>query len=370
MPDTPRSPEQLTPPIPKHIARLLKRLGWRRTRSRLNIKRLLDFIKNRGETIRPDPETFTALQEILLDSSRRVWREQTVAAWALSWADLTLEQQKAATVALVYRLDYGGETKGNWYGQNVAYGGLNSLGWGAVGGGLLLFGWGIAITQDPKYLSAMYYLCGFLIWSGLITLCLTPLVPFVIAGKLTRRGNMVRQEAARTLGILGRAEAVPALLRASHNQSFYTEVGLKALLSTLPALTFEEHYGTLSSDVVPNLCRLLKRLPWVEIGESNETPLALLRALAAVGDARAIAPLTDMIEMGKPFEAAQRKVHEEEQRVLAILAERAARETEKTTLLRGAEAPVLPHTLLRPYEGTTTTEPQELLRAVNGEEEG
>ena len=94
----------------------------------------------------------------------------------------------------------------------------------------------------------------------------------------------------------------------------------------------------------------------------------LLDALEAVGDARAIAPISDLIWEIAGMTTESLVVPEKAESVLEVLKERAARETDQKTLLRGVEAPVLPETLLRSYEGTLQTPPEQLLRAAENEE--
>ena len=196
----------------------------------------------------------------------------------------------------------------------------------------------------------------------------TPAISFIAIWNLEKGTRKIRLEAARSLGNLGRAEGVPALLRASQNSDFLQKVGREAIVRTLPSLTFKKHYGALESDVVPNLCRLLKGSSSIEECAVEEWQWRLLDALEAVGDARAIAPISDLIWEIAGMTTESLVVPEKAESVLEVLKERAARETDQKTLLRGVEAPVLPETLLRSYEGTLQTPPEQLLRAAENEE--
>ena len=181
--------------------------------------------------------------------------------------------------------------------------------------------------------------------------------------------NAIRLEAARSLGILKRTEGISALLRASQNTEFFWRVGREALIGTLPSLTFGEHYGALESDVVPNLCRLLKTTCEFRMSSDAEWKLVLLSSLERVGDARAIDLLTRLEQRNTDPLSRGLPVPEKIACVLKVIQERVARETEQSTLLRGSEAPVLPATLLRSYEGTPDTSPEQLLRPSQSEKE-
>ncbi|MBC7527053.1 MAG: hypothetical protein H7308_05845 [Chthonomonadaceae bacterium] len=379
MPDSLTVAEEPDSMIPERIIRHLRKLMPRRKKAILKTSCLLDFVENKAETTRPDSATFTVLCDILRGREPYHWREQVVAAWAIGRAELDEEQQKEAAVATAHLLDYGGKTRGQWNGGAITLGITYAMGWILLNVTLLIL----------YSLICLFFLRGLSGDIGLLltapffvfpfSLLLTPAVPFVTIAVQSNRSNQTREEAACSLGSLGRAEGVPALLRASQNWEFFWTLGRKALARTLPSLKKETHYGTLDSDVVPNLCRLLEKSSDVERNAKSDWQITLLDALEKVGNARSLDTLTHLIKRNTP---PQKRVSvsttdpfdcspivlERMVQVREVIVERVARETEAETLLRGSQAPIVPETLLRSYEGTIETPPEQLLRATIKEE--
>ena len=369
MSNLPRSTEELSPQIRKRITRHFRqRISFGNgVLSRTRV--VLDFALNRAGTLRPDSRTFMALRDTLQDKRHRVWWEQVVAAWVLGWADLTQEQQKEATELLTFRLDSNGRTHALRMVENVLMGSVYTVLWCAFFSIALavLLSLGLMFGSEPPLVFLLLLIPFNLI--VLVALLATPGIPFITIACRIRATRQVRQEVAWALGSLKKAEGVSALLRASLNHRFFQDSTRRALTQTLPLLSYEEHYGTLSSDAVPNLCRLLKHSDRPDIVGGVDWQLLLLDALERVGDARAIDSITHQTVAHRETLLHRPIVCERAAQVLEVLKERAARETEQETLLRGSVAPVLPETLLRSYEGAIETPPEQLLRASNEEKD-
>ena len=376
MPDSLTVAEEPDSMIPARIIQHLRELAPRRKKTILKTPCLLDFVENKAGTTRPDAVTFAALCDILRGREPYHWREQVVAAWAIGRAELNEEQQKEAAVATAHLLDYGGKTQGQWNGNAITLGIAYAMGW-------ILLNVTLLILYSLIYLFFLRGLSGDI---GLLltapffvfpfSLLLTPAVPFVTIAVQSNRSNQTREEAACSLG---RAEGVPALLRASQNWEFFWTLGRKALARTLPSLKKETHYGTLDSDVVPNLCRLLEKSSDIGGNAASGWQITLLDALEKVGNARSLDTLSRLIKQVAPSQKfvtiltpdsfdCYPIVLERMVQVREVIVERVARETEAETLLRGSQAPIVPETLLRSYEGTIETPPEQLLRATIKEE--
>lgn len=378
MPDSLTVAEEPDSMIPERIIRHLRELAPRRKKAILKTSCLLDFVENKAETTRPNSATFTVLCDILRGREPYHWREQVVAAWAIGRAELNEEQQKEAAVATAHLLDYGGKTRAQWHSSNIALGIAYAIGWNAFCGVffilyILLYSFLRGVPDDRDQL----LLAPFFVY--LFSLVLTPVVPFTTIAVWSTRSHQTREEAARSLGSLGRAEGVPALLRASQNWEFFWTLGRKALARTLPSLKKETHYGTLDSDVVPNLCRLLEKSSDIGGNAASGWQITLLDALEKVGNARSLDTLSRLIKQVAPSQKfvtiltsdsfdCYPIVLERMVQVREVIVERVARETEAETLLRGSQAPIVPETLLRSYEGTIETPPEQLLRATIKEE--
>src|SRR5262249_32296509 len=121
---------------------------------------------------------------------------------------------------------------------------------------------------------------------------------------------------------------------------------LPALRSALSTVT-PEHYGRLGSACVPNLCRALEYA-------DQSLHVEILEALEKIGDGRAVPTVRRLAQKGSPTAA----------RILPALLARQLQENESKMLLRSASlSSATPKELLRPASETSTTEPQQLLRA-------
>ncbi len=360
--------QELSAAIPATIPRHIAKLSSRRRLASPKTARLIEFVQNKAATTRPHQKTFVALHEIIQDKNQYLWREQIVAVWALGKADLEEDQRKSASQALAYLLDHNGKTHGQWFADSLAQAIWQIMRLGILGVTCCFICFIIALmiaafdlNPDKTMLIPFAYV-------GVISIALTIVVPCISVISQTHTTRKIHLEAARALGNLGQAEGVSALLRASQNAVFLQKVGQEALMRTLSSLTFEEHYGALGSDVVPNLCALLNGRSHSGASSVVDWKFALIGALGQVGDARAIHQIMQVLQENSPDAGGSPLLFQKAERVLDVLRKRAARETEQKTLLRGAEAPVGSKTLLRSYEETCETPPEQLLRAAENEE--
>ena len=371
MSDLPHDMQEFASLVPERITEHCRRLTSRRRKMSPDKERLIAFVEKQGATTRPDTQDFDTFIGIVQDKKQGFWREQVVAAWALGQAELTEEQQKVAGEALAYRLDYSGKTRGQWQRSNVRVGFGNAVVWGVSVIVLYSAIVKILILFEPSLPNVPAVLFQAMIAFFLLSFLAIPCIPFLTIAYRINITKKVRLEVARSLGSLGRAEGVPALLRASQELEFFLNIGQESLERTLPSLTYEKHYGALGSDIVPHLCRLLDRSYNVEKGSTTHWIFVLLNALEQMGDARALGLLTRLTQTDSPHLSSTEahEFHKKLAQVLDTVQKRADRETEQATLLRGSEAPVLPETLLRSYEGVIETPPEQLLRAVQGDDE-
>lgn len=170
----------------------------------------------------------------------------------------------------------------------------------------------------------------------------------------------IRSEAAAALGKLRLARAAPSLAGAvrDYDHSVRAEA-LHALKQTLPLIT-SEHYGRLGSATTPALCALLD---YPDPG----LVFALLTALHAVGDARALAPVRRLADLLPATEVAHAA-----RALIPVLEERWRRESDPLRLLRPSHDPGRTHlrpsaappdkTLVRPIRYTPDSKPDRLLR--------
>ncbi len=286
-----------------------------------------------------------------------------IAAWMLGRANLSEEEKAEAAAALILCLD-GDSTSKDKRAKEAAFGILCGIKWGAASLGsvvLILF----FVVSSSSHFGILYFALIYALGIAGLTLALTPLIPVLAIGERRFKTNKIRLEAARSLGLLRKREAVPALLRASQNTNFLRLEGREALQCTLPSLTFDEHYGTLGDDVVPNLCRLLKGSPQIEGDQIYDWQMTLLGALEQVGDARSVKPLERFTHEDQSEGATVELVYQKAVQILEAVRVRAARETEHKTLLRGSKVPAQADTLLRPHEEGSDTPPNQLLRPTS-----
>ena len=356
------------PPLPSPIEEYLRHFTRRGKRVRRRLKFLTAFVQKENGTSRPDEKTFALLQSSVKAYDPRRWREAVLSAWALGKANLTEAQSEKAVKNLSAVLDDKGETKSIRQSMSVIWTFVQIVLWG--GGGIVLS------SLVNQFLNFVF--CGGEHGCGLMPVLfvvptLLPVVAAVIGFIVTlsdqkEGGILRREEVGYSLASLGKAEGIPALLRASQDARFLDPVGRATLKHILPSLKFEEHYRALGEEVVPDLCRLLKQSVNAGMMNVQDYQSLLLAALAEIGDSRAIQPLEKFERHLQKRKHSAPEVVAQTESVLAILRERDAKETAQLTLLRGSTAPVSPETMLRAYEGTPEAEPEQLLRSSQKDE--
>ncbi len=373
----PAEPPPPQPPTPgelgrifRHCRRLLRRRG-REFDGRALTSRAALFRFGTGPL---DEGTWNRLQTLLALGRPNEWRERVAAAWTVGRAPLTLEQQEAAVTELS-GLVRGKRTSGGTCYEDPLWAGLGHTYLWFTGHFLAQMGMFFAvclISLAGTLLGADFTLLigALLAVSSLLSAslgywaALAPVYGLVRGVKSGRRTEEMRVEAARALGRLGAAEGVSSLLALSQNRRLFHLVGREALKRTLPALT-PAHEGTLDTDAVPNLCRLLMQDVPALTPEAIAWERTVLCALAAVGNARAVKPLEAFL--ASPQEQKFGQNTERAEAALAAIRKRIAQATDRATLLRGTAPPPLAHTLLRPSAfAAAPEETAQLLRPSAG----
>lgn len=357
------------PPLPKHITEHLRYFTNLGKRVRRRLKFLITFAQRENGTSRLDDKTFALLQLNLKASNPRFWREAVLSAWVLGRADLTEEQSEKAVKDLSAVLDDKGKLKTARRGIPVIWAVVNASLWGVASALLLFFvdhyiTAGLCPGEDSCGSSLSLYAL-----PAAIPLVLTPIVFIYVIVWQANHILKIKEQAVSALGSLGKPEGVPALLRSAQLTSFHWSLLKVALEQTLPSLTFEKHYRALGKEVVPDLCNLVRHSTHVMMPNMKSYQSLLLTALAEIGDSRAIQPLQEFERSLTRSKPSSPEVMTQTERVLETLRERDAKETAQLTLLRGSTAPVSPETLLRSYEGTPETEPEQLLRSSQKDDE-
>jgi HEAT repeat protein len=165
---------------------------------------------------------------------------------------------------------------------------------------------------------------------------------------------------AQALGNLSDLRALLPLIRLARDSHYGVRAAARdALLLLLPhvATLPRDQVRALGANAIPELASLLF---------DHDEPLVrqALNALAAIGDRQAISAVERLMQIGqRPY------LHQEAQRLLAILRERAAQEEQRTILLRGSRPPSLASgaDLLRAAipDHMVGTPPEQLLRSAD-----
>jgi hypothetical protein len=339
----------------KEVHDLLKRL--RRSSMRKTIQAVL-----RGEAL--SPEAMSSLFHVLQDQDDRKWQERILAAWALRHLQLHpgLKEKAADILQAIIATPHEFDAQRTNHIVTWVFKVLGVI--TAVEFiGLLL--------STPRLPDDFLFLPFGLVILFLITIVsgflpvLLLTIPIYQAVNATRH-NLVRAVAATSLGKLGLRQSVPTVVAAACGREQRT-VGAgpvrKAALATLPSLLATlttEDYGQFGSQVVPDLCRLLRQ-------SSDDIVLSALEALGKIGDGQAVDPVERLARDTK--EKGLLLVQEAAERILPVLRQRQQEENNPRVLLRAAYAPAAPaDTLLRPAQGVPEAEPQVLLRPSAQEE--
>ena len=251
--------------------------------------------------------------------------ERQIAAWALGWTPLDASDRQAAMSILRDVLE--GEQPGDPL--RFLRIGTRSLMISAVCTFVIVtvkYGWNRYDAAD-----LFFQMLFMMIMATLVTM--TPISLYIDR----TRANRVRAAAAASLGRLQCLDSVGALTAALYDRSpVVRRAAVPALSSVLPLLT-PEHYGQLSVQAIPNLCRAL--------GHSDiMLVLHVLSALEIVGDGRTVRPVQQLITTGR-----NDQVRNLAAQILPVLQERQHMESASKMLLRASDATSSAGaTLLRP----------------------
>lgn len=300
------------------------------------------------EYAKSGPQPVEDIQFILQDLtnlSMRGGTKRDLAAWKLAYVQLDEVQRQTCLTTLLplieRNLKRGRKHRklGRWFFRAMAV-------------SLLLFAAILVLPGSWYYYTDLWdALSGILILTGGLSLLLAPFTGPVSLGIDAWRMARLRP-AVTALGYLRSPESVSILARAVANSSLRSAAS-PALLQALSTVT-PDHYGQLSSQTVPDLCKAL------DYSDMLLTE-AILQALSRIGDSRAIKPVQRLGNNGVKLA----------RDILPVLLARQAQENQSAMLLRAASAGQTPaEHLLRPAHDTSPQErPDELLRASQSAED-
>ncbi len=279
------------------------------------------------------------LQSLLLPGMGRFrnrWRERALAAWCLSHAQLTPEQQQAVEATLLQTLS----------GELADSETFNTL-------RLLLTALPAAIVLKLISGSPIYFLNDMMAFYP-IALAGTA---FCMMMKRRREEAAVQTEAAYALGKLKHTVCLHylvqhALLATSPlypGREKSRKAARSALTSVLEAVS-EDYYGNMSASLRSGLLRLL---------QEGDEPLAvaILSAFARIGD-HTVLKHVERLATGRGRAATQPAVQKSAQNAVAAIQMRLVREEEARNLLRASYGPAMHENLLHPHSGMTENEIQ------------
>ncbi len=287
------------------------------------------------------------LYEALHGGAPGRWAERTVAAWALGRAARTPEDRSDAALALADVLQ--GRGVHEW--RRVL---PKAVLVSALLGTLVA-----CLFWHPEWyrgFGAQMLAIQFALNAAAGTLIGLPAVTLLALVRGKRRLDPVRSAAAEALGVLGEPSAIAVLAaecRAERASTYAAARG--ALVELLDRLT-PEHYGTIGPSAMSALGTTLR---------SRDSLLTshVLRALEHVGT-RASLPELERLATAAPNPG----LPDEARRTLDIVRARCDEEARNDRLLRPTDTPA--EHLLRPAPNAPAADPDLLLRAAVGEDEG
>lgn len=299
-------------------------------------------------------KSVNALIAILEGPREEDWRRKAVAALTLGHTPPRTEGARRAAKALARLLDGSGDPKGDQHFRRSSWACIYVLGFwvlGAVSGAVAVAA-GVSVSMSTHGWVQILFDCifGAVVFAALLMFPGGLIAP-IVSGLLTNnRTRAVREAAAISLFSLAEPESVGALAGAATEPHGDLAVfAKKALVASVPGLR-EEHRGAIPRRTTADLCHLLK-------ADAHAT--TILRALEAIGNEQALAPLESFALSDISPELAQ-----DTERVRSILVERAQRDRDSSRLLRATEHAVEADELLRPAETTMRSDPAELLRPL------
>lgn len=338
------------------------------------IPRLLRKLR-RGRFLRYRPDTldeYAPLTPYATDYFLKVlrtahvsrWRECIVATWALG--RLTPEDPaRTEAEPLLYRmvcLEGGRDTAATM--RRLLNLWLKSL---FMAAGFVAYQW---ITSEPEdfigdvWDSSLFCLVVACIATILYSLPFTVFMVFNDVPWNISKLNRMRARALLTLGRWRDPLHLSLLLREYVEKTGRVRLAAEVALREVLSLLETGDTGERAADFVPNLCRALRRkerqvLDYTPREEALE--ILMLEALGKVGDGQALPTVQRIAARGRTP-----RLQELAQNILPVLQARSRQATDPNQLLRGADRPESPNTLLRPaHEAATLSE--QLLRAHNAD---
>ena len=297
-----------------------------------------------------DPRNIEDWLEFLREKKKPRWRERRLAIERLSSAHLTPEQHEETVALLVATA----KTDSSLLKFAVRRGIIGTVGVGGLIATTLVWNLLDEILRTNPLL--------ILLVSALIGIAFTPLLALVFCGIFaveSHKMNRVRTKALKALAEMKAVEGLGVLLTAAKNLSQLRQFD-GALLGLMDFLT-PMHYGTLPTEAVPLLCDMIAH-EHRSLGKSTADAriIILLKALGSVGDGRAFAFVTKLMQTGKTD-----SVRIVARDVVPILEERKRMENEYGMLLRHSSVPLNPkNDLLRAAHSHPDTQYETLMRPV------
>jgi len=330
-PDTSLNPP-LVDPEAQRVRRLLRALVRRRELVSVVTKLL------KGEAVQ-----FHELQSELSQFTAppvRHWRRQELTCWALRHVEIDEPARTEATRWLCYLED---GTRDADLGDRL----INAFSRTGIGvGGLLA-----AFILAP--IGGADFNLEFDAFFSILLIVLSVYLPICSFRADTEHCRSVRVAAIKTLGRLAHPNALASVCRAALSRnSRVASASSEALWPILRSIR-TEHYGLLGSQVVPNLCSLLRPA-------SEQEVFLLLDALEKIGDGRAVEPVEAVAARSLSPELVERANN-----LLPILRARRARETAQRTLLRASSDPAPAEDGLLRAAGSGSADEGQLLRSAD-----
>jgi len=217
---------------------------------------------------------------------------------------------------------------------------------------------GLTLTAAGMYLWWLANLASPMSWNLLLIL-----IPLLLGLLSLHTATRVQVDAAQVLAMLDDMRAVGPLAEALEYQEWQLprarSAAAEALIRLLPRLQPKDA-GLLDAHQRACLYRALV-LP---SPESPRLPIAILHALACIGDAAAL-PAMERLTRHTPLTQPQKQIQEEAQQAARLLRARLEGEQAPHILLRSSEATTAPDMLLRPATEASVTDPRQLLRATH-----
>lgn len=213
---------------------------------------------------------------------------------------------------------------------------------------------------------ARYYLQTVPDWADIACLLLVGVYPLLLWRRTIFRRRVDRF--VDSFAAMGDPRAVGPLIEVAttsdKSESTRSAVAIRALMAVLPRLTPSDA-GLINAQQQAALCQMLNAASAPCEGTLNsQRAIVILRALEQIGDIDAL-PYVERIAEFSSASPRIKKLRETARDILPTLRARIKAELPGRSLLRPADAP--DSLLLRPAQGSTEAEPQQLLRPAEQE---